>query len=120
MKKVYISGPMTGIENFNIKAFQLAEAKFTIAGYEVYNPIVNAHLFKDIESEDKKYSMVMRKDLIDLLYCDCIAMLKGWEQSNGAKVELLVAQTCGLEVLCAETMQPLNAKVDYYFTYGGK
>ena len=31
--------------------------------------------------------------------CDLIYMLKGWELSKGAKLELDVASSCGIEVL---------------------
>lgn len=117
MKKVYISGPMTDIENYNIKNFQIAEAKFTLAGFEVVSPVANQKIFEETENKEEKYRAVMRKDMFDLLGCNCIAMLKGWEYSNGARVELATALVCGLEVFCAETLKPLDAGIQYYFTY---
>lgn len=41
----------------------------------------------------------MRADIALLLGCDCIYMLRGWELSKGAKLELDVASSCGLEVM---------------------
>lgn len=41
----------------------------------------------------------MRKDIALLLDCDCIYMLRGWELSKGAKLELDVASSCGIKVL---------------------
>jgi hypothetical protein len=41
----------------------------------------------------------MRADIALLLGCDYIYMLRGWELSKGAKLELDVASSCGIEVL---------------------
>ena len=40
----------------------------------------------------------MRADIHILTDCDGILMLRGWEQSKGAKLEFDVATSCGLEV----------------------
>ena len=36
--RIYISGPMTGIPNFNRSAFKEAEIVLTAMGHEVFNP----------------------------------------------------------------------------------
>lgn len=41
----------------------------------------------------------MRRDIGLLVRCDYIYMLKGWELSKGAKLELDVASSCGIKVL---------------------
>ena len=41
----------------------------------------------------------MRTDLLALLSCDVIYLLRGWERSKGAGVELAVAQACGMQVI---------------------
>ena len=41
----------------------------------------------------------MRADIALLLACDYIYMLKDWELSKGAKLELDVASSCGIKVL---------------------
>lgn len=40
----------------------------------------------------------MRVDIRALVDCDSIYMLKGWELSKGAKLELDVASSCGIPV----------------------
>jgi len=41
----------------------------------------------------------MRADIRALLECDAIYMLRGWEQSAGARCEHLVAAMCGIEIM---------------------
>ena len=41
----------------------------------------------------------MRADIRLLLDCEYIYMLKDWELSKGAKLELDVASSCGIKVL---------------------
>jgi hypothetical protein len=47
----------------------------------------------------------MRVDIGMLLQCGKIYMLRGWELSKGAKLELDVASSCGIEVMF-ETHKP--------------
>lgn len=75
----YISGPMTGMEDFNRKAF------FEVAGflgntYTVLNP---ATLPNGLEYED-----YMRIDLAMVSVSNVLFLLPGREDSNGARREL--------------------------------
>jgi hypothetical protein len=40
----------------------------------------------------------MQEDLKELFTCDAIYMLKNWKQSDGAQVELKVAQLTGKQI----------------------
>jgi len=40
----------------------------------------------------------MKLDLMALLSCDAIYILKGYKQSNGAMVEMVVAEAIGLHI----------------------
>ncbi len=88
--KVYVSGPMTGIEHFNHPAFEAACEILRLAGYEAESP----HWAPELES----WEAYMRHDLALLLGCDAIALLPGWEHSRGARLERLVAEALGLPV----------------------
>lgn len=91
MTKIFISGPMTGIENYNANAFIDAEEQLLAAGWDVVNPYYN-QVEKDAPREEH-----MRADLKLLLECDTIYSLIGWHKSVGATVEFLAAKQCGMK-----------------------
>jgi len=103
--RVYVGGPMSGVEDHNFAAFDAAEAMFRSLGWEVVNPArIDREEGYDPEWPRERY---MRRDLPVLCTCDAIALLPGWRGSPGAQNELAVARMCGLIVLDAETAEPL-------------
>jgi hypothetical protein len=94
MARIYISGPMKGYKDSNIEEFKKAHLKLLRLGYEVTNPflIINS-------DETLTYQDYMRFDIRALTFCDSIYMLKGWEQSKGANIELTIARAIGLKIL---------------------
>lgn len=90
--KVYISGPMTGLPEFNYPAFRCAEHRLASHGYDVINPV--RHGF----DPSKTWSDYMRLALIDVASCDGVALLAGWKRSRGAQLEAHVAMSLGLPV----------------------
>lgn len=96
MKRIYISGPMTGLPGLNFGAFHAAAAQLRAIGYDVVNPAE-----KQSESEDLSWEEYLRQDLRQMLTCDTIALLPGWEASKGAHLELHVAHRVGMTVVDA-------------------
>lgn len=83
--KVYISGPMSGHTPADIRwRFGTAEAYLINNGYEPVNPA-------DLYGLPFEYHEMMEIDLKVLGYCDGIYMLKGWQDSLGAQMELQYA-----------------------------
>jgi hypothetical protein len=95
MEKIYISGQITGYKNNNKESFANAEYRLKQKGYEVINPLDVCALLPT----NTIYTEYMRFDIRALTFCDSIYMLKGWEKSKGANIELTVAQAIGLKVL---------------------
>jgi hypothetical protein len=83
---------MNGIENHNKMAFDKAETLLRNKGYNVVNP----HSIPDPMGVFT-YVDYMRMDIRALLDCDAIYLLKGWEFSNGAKLEQSIASMLKME-----------------------
>ena len=89
--KAYISGPMTGIENFNMPAFNKASLLLKEKGYEPVLPVTYV--------EGKSYQQYLKEDIKELLECDYIFLLDNWRNSHGANLEYIIARECGIEEL---------------------
>lgn len=112
--KIYIAGPMRGKPDWNIAAFDRAEALLKGKGYDVINPArwdKNAELTQDMDTTPDEFDpdnvkshkdanrKIMKADL-DVICdsCDAIYMLKGWQQSQGACAEFYLSCSIGLDV----------------------
>lgn len=103
MKRIYISGPMTGFPNHNFPAFHAAAQQWREAGWEVANPAENFSGRTDLPRET-----YIRADVAMLAQCDAIAVLPGWERSRGAQLEYLLARELGMMIMDATTLQTLE------------
>ena len=95
-QRVFLSGPMTGIPEFNYPAFNQAAEQLRALGYEVENPAENP--------EQDSWEAYMRLALIQLLQCDIVAQLPGWQDSRGARMEHDVADELGITCMPIECL----------------
>lgn len=92
--RVYISGQITGADLDERKiAFDRAARQLKEQGYEPVSPFDNGL------TDDAGYENHRRADIRMLTDCDMIYMLRGWEHSNGARLEHTIACACGIKVL---------------------
>lgn len=105
MKRLYVCGPMTGLPLLNYPAFHAAAADLRSQGYQVENPAEGP--------AEASYEAYLCRGLLQLLTCDTVALLPGWERSRGARIEHQVAQTLGMriETLSGFVPQPVCAPV---------
>jgi hypothetical protein len=103
MKKVYLSGPMTGIEGLNRQQFMQAQEEWIEKGYEVINPIKISD-----KNPGLKYNQIIGIDLKELSECESIALLPGWEKSRGCQIEVFDAYMMGLSFFDAITKKPID------------
>lgn len=97
-EKVYISGAIAHHDiDERRRAFGDAARFLDLKGFEPVNPFDNGL------PEDADWREHMRADMALLIGCDRIYMLGGWEKSKGAKLELDVASSCGIEVMFENT-----------------
>jgi len=101
-KKIYISGGMTGIPEYNASAFSKAEKMLTKKGFECVNPFTVGRGLEDklnLCTKEEKYFVFMEADINELMKCDCIYLLNGWEKSKGANLENTIATFFGLDII---------------------
>ncbi len=91
---LYISGPMSGLTDFNFPAFKSAARKLRAEGYNVLDPSdFGANAWQTWED-------CLSRDLGCLVHADCLIMLPGWELSRGACLERNNALALGKGILC--------------------
>lgn len=102
-QRVYLAGPMSAHDDFNFPAFFEAARKLSADGYTVFNPAQNdLDNFGDMDSVKKHatYRECLRQDLDWICrHATHIALLPGWEQSKGSRVEHELATALGLEFM---------------------
>ncbi|MFZ4286603.1 DUF4406 domain-containing protein [Variovorax sp. HJSM1_2] len=91
--KIYLAGPMSHLPDYNYPAFHAAAAQLRAHGHTVENPAENP------EPECKTYEGYLRMSLAQVLRCDTVAVLPGWELSKGSKEELHVAHLLKMRVV---------------------
>lgn len=89
----YLSGPMTGLPDYNRPAFDEVAKSLREEGYSVFSP-------SEVGARDQimSRSWYMRKDIEALLQSDSVMMLPDWEQSEGAKLEFEIAKQLELRI----------------------
>lgn len=96
--KVYISGPINGIENNNAEAFKNAENLLRFNGYEAISPLKAASVL----SSNSTWKDYMIFDIKLLMECDYIYMLPNWTKSKGALLEKMIADGLQIKELILE------------------
>ena len=102
-KKLYITGPMTGIPENNFPLFHKVAKGLREMGYETVNPAELLPSGLSVEWED-----FMREDITHLMKCDGVVLLPGWSRSRGAKIEVQLAMDLNM----------LIVSVDFFFPKG--
>lgn len=93
-KRIYISGMIAHLPlDERRRAFKMAADYWSLKGLDVVNPFENGL------SQEADWHDHMRRDIRNLTECDYIYMLRGWEHSKGAKLEMDVASSCGITVI---------------------
>ena len=93
MKKTYISGKITGIENEAYDMFESAQMYLLIIGQNPVNPMKLPH------NHNKSWEAYMKEDIKALLECDAIYMLENWRGSKGARIECKLADDLGIKII---------------------
>lgn len=91
-QKIYISGPVTGNSQYVSDFFRAEDCISTSCPQaQIVNPICLCH-------PGWRWLRCMAVCIWHLFSCRQIAMIEGWQQSRGARIELLVALLLKMEV----------------------
>lgn len=98
-KLVYLSGQITGLHPEEAaKRFAEAEGQYDWEQYTVVNPMRLAPMLERQAGRRLSEAEILIKELEIVAICDEIAMLPGWEKSDGATAEHAVAKKAGVKI----------------------
>ena len=129
---IYLAGPMSGKPAYNLASFMEARRRLELVRYEVETPFdasnrVWKHLYgrdfnpfvDKVEYGSQDMSMVWLADMEILCRATAIAVLPGWMNSRGTRLEVQTAVLLGKKVLDAQTGKELFFRVQLSFTEAG-
>lgn len=99
---VYLSGPMTGLPDFNFPAFETATAALRELGIVVLSPHehdLDGGFDPASDGDDFDLRAALEWDIEAVLRSDAIVVLPGWQSSPGCTVEVAVAASMDIPVL---------------------
>ncbi|HET7386918.1 MAG TPA: DUF4406 domain-containing protein [Nocardioidaceae bacterium] len=106
--KLYISGPMTGLPEFNYPAFREADSLLRNVGYDILNP-ADSEERNPTPGVPQAWDWYMRHALRMVLDAEGVALLPGWHESRGAALEVHIA--CALRLPVATVEEWLTREV---------
>ena len=91
---LYLSGPMSGLPDHNFGVFRAAARDLRAQGYIIIDPAANFGGARTLPRET-----YLRHDLLTILtIAQGVVCLPNWEASEGAIVEVIVAQSINLPI----------------------
>ncbi len=91
--RIFLSGPMTGYENFNFDRFNFIENVLKQYGVDVVNPVHICKKYKkdDVLNDKAVFDKMIAEQQEAEKTCNAILLLHDWQYSNGVKLELKTA-----------------------------
>lgn len=103
MRTIYIAGPMRGYPEHNFPAFNRAAERFRALGWDVRNPVDIGAAIHGNGNPNIPGGEYLRADVREICDCSAIALLAGWEASTGARAEVALGISIGLDFYSAGT-----------------
>jgi len=101
LRSAYLAGPMRGIKDFNFPEFHRQAAWLRSENWTIFSPAerdeADPALNGDwgISAEGRGLDYFMQYDLAAVCQTDAVILMKGWESSQGARLEAMVAVEVG-------------------------
>jgi hypothetical protein len=91
-KKIYLSGGISGRKYEQVMVqFEQMEYYLKTHGHEVVNPA-------KFGVDERSWEDYMKMSVIEMMSCDAILMLQGWQNSRGATIERNLAWNLNIPV----------------------
>lgn len=96
--KIYISIPISGYDETQQRyhANHIADS-IRALGHEVVTPFDLPSALSDGASDKEKYATYMGSDIRELLLCDAVFFVFGWQTSKGCLLEHRAAEIYGIK-----------------------
>jgi len=102
---IYLSGPMTGIKEFNRPRFNHVAVMLRERGWKIINP-AEGH-------EQKCWRDYLTRDITDMMTkCYALCQLEGCENSKGAQLEYHIAKELGWDIYAVCDLFELDPNYD--------
>lgn len=116
--KLFISGPMTGLPNYNFDRFNEVEAEIRGGNprIEIVNPVTICRRFKKelVLSDKRVFDAMIAEQQKEERTCNAILLLDGWQKSKGVRLELKTAIECGMDILLEGDIQIIPSSNSTY------
>ena len=103
--KIYLAGPMRGYPEHNFPAFHYAAEKLRAHGFEVFSPAEKGEELRLLKDPTIQHKLGFRRKVFGIdtawicAHADAVALLPGWETSQGALCERQTARAFGLTII---------------------
>lgn len=99
MSKIYLSGAISVLPiDAARRAFSAAEKVLAAQGWEVVNPMKNG------VPVEAPWEVHLAEDVLLLLACKAVYMMRGWRESRGARLEHAIATRVSMRIIYEEDM----------------
>jgi nucleoside 2-deoxyribosyltransferase len=95
---VYVAGPMTGLPEHNYPQFKRMATLLRERGFTVESPAERPDAQIDHDTDETEWHEWMHSALRQVLLCDMLVLLPGWEKSRGACAEVVIAHMLKMPV----------------------
>tara|TARA_R110000737_G_C14620887_1_gene493088 strand:- start:4529 stop:5221 length:693 start_codon:yes stop_codon:yes gene_type:complete len=99
---VYISGPITGIEDGNKAEFDKMAEYLRSFGFSVINPRRNPIPDGVSMGDENFWNVMMKESLKIMMRCNSMVQLKGWMGSTGSIIEVRLARDLHFDTIVEE------------------